>query len=365
MKSFRLVSVFLALGAAFAAHAADALAQGAPSLIEAARTKLEDVQPDSASVLLVRALGNSGNLSTSEQLRGWTLLGIAELMRGHENVARQAFRRALERDANLRIDSLAYLHSDLRQVFAVEKDAYRVENRDDGPLTMNVRMALDTVVQAGRGRYTFEVRPARRARVIASIVPAGNEQAEPLWADTTSANPVGVFSWSLRAGSSTIMPGRYALHVVASDGSNHPPVYVSRTFTVSRVPVDTITASALPEDSLLPEGTLVRRPSSLVAGLALGAGAVMMTSLVANKDLNSGHSEPGRYVVAGAVSLAGLVGFLKGRQERSLPENISYNQNLRDRYDRLASDAAAENRRRVANAPLRVRMDPVRMEGTR
>ncbi len=45
-------------------------------------------------------------------------------MRNRPIVARQAFRRALERDANLRVDSLAYLHSDLRDVFATEKDAY-------------------------------------------------------------------------------------------------------------------------------------------------------------------------------------------------------------------------------------------------
>src|SRR3954468_1882424 len=130
MKSSRFV---LASLVAIVAPLARAQAQTPAQLIETARGRLEDVQPDSASALLVRALGNTASVSPSDQLRGWTLLGIAELMRGHPSVARQAFRRALERDATLRIDSLAYLHSDLRQVFALEKDTYRVENREDAP----------------------------------------------------------------------------------------------------------------------------------------------------------------------------------------------------------------------------------------
>ena len=362
MKSSRFVlAALLAIGAPLAR----AQAQTSTQLIETARARLEDVQPDSASALLVRALGNTSSVSASDQLRGWTLLGIAELMRGHPSVARQAFRRALERDATLRIDSLAYLHSDLRQVFALEKDTFRVENRDDAPLTVNTRMALDTIIQPGRGRYTIEVRPARRARVIASVVPAGNESADPLWADTAAANPVSVFTWNLRSGTGIVTPGRYALHIVANEGPGHQPILVSRTFTVSRMAVDTMSSAELPTDSLLPEVTMVRRPSSLIAGLALGAGAVMMTSLVANKDLNSGHGDPGRFVVAGAVSIAGVIGFLHSRVERPLPENIAFNQSLRDRYQRQGEDLGAENRRRMMNAPVRIRMEPVRMEGTR
>src|SRR3954469_2418777 len=104
-----------------AAAVRPASAQTPRQLLDAARGQLEDIQPDTAAVLLVRVLDRRSNASPSEQIRGWTLLGIAELMRNHPTVARQAFRRALERDANLRVDSLAYLHSDLRQVFAAEQ----------------------------------------------------------------------------------------------------------------------------------------------------------------------------------------------------------------------------------------------------
>src|SRR5690349_2105070 len=128
-----LVRVFLAF-ALLLAGVLPARAQTASSLLEGARAQLEDVQPDTAAVLLVRVLDRRTGATPSEQLRGWTLLGIAELMRNREVVARQAFRRALERNADLRIDSLAYLQSDVRLVFASEKEAFRIENTDDAPL---------------------------------------------------------------------------------------------------------------------------------------------------------------------------------------------------------------------------------------
>jgi len=49
----------------------------------------------------------------------------------------------------------------------------------------------------------------------------------------------------------------------------------------------------------------IRPASGLLAGVALGAGAVAITTLAGYKDLNSaGSAEPARYVVAGALSAA-------------------------------------------------------------
>ncbi len=104
----------------------------------------------------------------------------------------------------------------------------------------------------------------------------------------------------------------------------------------------------------------------MLAGVALGAGAIALTSLAGNKDLNgAGHAETGRFVVAGAISSAAIIGFLTSRHQRPVPENVSFNQDLRDRYQQLQNDASAENRRRLAAAPLRIRTEAVRMDGTR
>jgi hypothetical protein len=172
--------------------------------------------------------------------------------------------------------------------------------------------------------------------------------------------------WNLTTAGGPIRPGRYALKITATDNSGRAPATWVRTLTISRNAVDTLVAPQVPDDSLLPETQRARPASSLLAGVALGAGAVAITSLAGNKDLNaSGSAEPARFVVAGAVSAAALIGFLTSKHEKPVPENVSYNQDLRDRYERLQSDMTAENRRRLAASPLRIRMEAARMDGTR
>ena len=361
-----LLRVSLSVATILLLRAPLARAQSASQMLEGARAQLEDVQPDTAAALLIRVLDRRTSASAAEQLRGWTLLGIAEMMRGREVVARQAFRRALERDANLRVDSLAYLQSDVRQIFAAEKEAYRIENTDDAPLTVAMRMSTDTTIVPFQGRYAIEVRPRRRARVTASLTPVGAESAEPLWSDTTMASPVGIFTWNLSTGGAVIRPGRYALRVTAWDNSSRAPATSIRTLVISRLPVDTLVAPTMPDDSLLSETQRARPASGLLAGVALGAGAVAITTLVGNKDLNSaGSAEPARYIVAGAISAAAILGFLTSKREKPVPENIAFNQDLRDRYERMQNEMTAENHRRMAAAPMRIRMEAARMDGTR
>ncbi len=74
----------------------------------------------------------------------------------------------------------------------------------------------------------------------------GNEQADPLWADTIAANPAGIFAWDLRSLGGVIAPGRYALRVTATDGSGRAPASVTRTLVISRAVADTIVARAFP-----------------------------------------------------------------------------------------------------------------------
>jgi hypothetical protein len=137
-----------------------------------------------------------------------------------------------------------------------------------------------------------------------------------------------------------------------------------RNFQVSRVRVDTVAVPQVPDDSLLPEAVQVRRPSTLLAGVALGAGAIVLTSVAGNKAF-SGNGDSGRFIVAAAVSTAAIVGFFNSRHSRPIPENINYNNNLRDRYEQLGADMTTENRRRQASAPLRIRMETTRMDASR
>lgn len=332
-----------------AAHSARAQA---PSLmVEAARAQLENIQPDTAAVLLQRVV-DARTATANDQLRAWTLLGVAELMRGRTQAARFAFRRSLERDPQLRVDSLAYLHSDLRRVFAAERDASRLDT--DPPALIGLRTAADTSVLPAEGRLIIEVQPRRRAKVNAAIVPARG--GDPIWSDSISVNLVGQFEWDLMDSGQPVAPGRYVLRLSAVDPvSGRALQPMTRAFTISHAAVDTLDMPAAP-DSLLPDSVTSRPVSAILAGAALGAGVLALTSVVGNNELNSGSPSGGKYLVAGTVSIAAVAAFLSGHKRRPAPQNTAYNQSLFDDYNQRVRDIAAENRRRVNAAPLRIRM---------
>jgi hypothetical protein len=94
-------------------------AQSRPAtLLGSARSLIEDLNADSAFALIQVALDPRIAATRPERIRGLTLLGIAELMRGNRVAGRLAFEQALRLDGNLRIDSLTDLASDAAVVFS-------------------------------------------------------------------------------------------------------------------------------------------------------------------------------------------------------------------------------------------------------
>jgi hypothetical protein len=223
---------------------------------------------------------------------------------------------------------------------------------------VTVRVASDTVITPNAGQWPIEVQPRRPARVIASLARA-NARADVIWSDSQAVNLAGVIGWDLRVRGTPIAPGRYVLRVMATDTLGRSSAPVTRNLTITRTLVDTLETPDPPTDSLLPDsdGSAHGPPTRLLAGLALGAGAIAVTSVAGNSSLNAGRSDGGRYVIAGAVSLAAVIGFLGSHHERPLPGNASYNGHVRQQYERRRLDDAAENARRLAAAPLRVRVD--------
>src|SRR5260221_4511512 len=215
MSARSAVRALAVLAALLLAGVAGARAQNPGVLLRLARAQLEDAKPDSAATLLARALDPRQNAGAAEQARAWTLLGAAELMRGRSVSARLAFRHALERDPSLSVDSLTYLQSDMRRVFAAEREAFRLES-DDGPPGVTVRLVTDTVIAPNAGQWPIEVQPRRPARVIASLARA-TARADILWSDTESVNLAGVIGWDLRVRGAPVAPGRHVLRVMATD----------------------------------------------------------------------------------------------------------------------------------------------------
>lgn len=329
-----------------------ARAQATSSTIEAARAQIENIRPDSALALLRRVEPNRG---MPTEPRYWTLVGIAQLLRNRQAEALQAFRRALDADLALRVDSLTYLHSDVDRVFA----AARVEvRRAMGAATpVGVSVAMDTVLSPWQGRLLIELRPRLRSRVVVTISPE-RDRSYVLWADTQDVGAVATVAWDLQARGDIVPPGRYVLRVGGTDVLRRAIPVTERLLAISRMPVDTLVAEggSAVESSVSEAhgGPRMERgsPGRLLVGAALGIGAAGLTALAGNKTLNSGYRDRGRFLVAGAVSGAALIGFFTGsrRDAGAAPvyEPVRREPSANDRY------IAEENSRRRQAAPVRI-----------
>jgi len=211
-------------------------------------------------------------------------------------------------------------------------------------------------VSPGEGRLVLEVQPRRRVRVAATITPVGRN--EPVWADSQTVNMSGAFTWDLMTAGVPVAPGRYTLRVTATDPTGRSIQPVVRTLLVTRGPVDTLATPELADSQLLPDSVPVRRGQTLLAGVALGAGALALSSALGSNELGSGGN--GRIVVAGTVSVAALIGFLNGRKYRHVPTNAMYNDEVLAHHNAQVMEVGDENQRRMASAPIRVRMQTAR-----
>ena len=137
---------------------------------------------------------------------------------------------------------------------------------------------------------------------------------------------------------------------------------------VVRVPLDLVlgpqdtlpSPPPLPDSLFLPEKeTAGKGLGALVRGAGVGVAVALLPGLVAGGDAPSGS----RYVVAGGLSLAGLVGFLKHRPGRPLPDNIAANQSLREGWQAQVQTTAQENVIRAQQKRLDIHVGPPEVIG--
>ena len=127
-------------------------------------------------------------------------------------------------------------------------------------------------------------------------------------------------------------------------------------FTIQR---DTLAHPPPPTDSLfLPERTgRSQAIETLLGGLLMG-GAVMLfpSAMASDADLMGT-----RFVVGGAMSVAGIVGFVTNRSGRVVPENVAANTALREDWDERVTTTVSENADRIASIRLVIEAGPARV----
>lgn len=349
----RLATILMLVIAMLVARPAHA--QRAAPLIDQARAQIDQINPDSAFQLLQRALDPAAGAAGMLRVRAFTLVGIAELLRGNRVSARQAFEQALRIDPSARIDSLSYLHSEASVAFGEARTAVGSLRR---PFAVSLDLPRDTIVAAREGRLRLDVRPTTPARVAITIAPLDNPLS-PVWTESLVVDVGAGALWNLAYGDSGIVPeGRYLLRVAATSSSGEAAPIVEQVVRVTRQAVDTQPAPPrLDSSRLLPESLRLPRASRnrLAFGALLGVGALLTPSLLGSGDVGGGR---GRAVlVGGAVAIAGVVGFLTGHRDQPLPENLAFNRQVREVDANARATAASQNVRLRAAAPIRIQAE--------
>lgn len=312
-----------AVGAARAQSPAEQVARGIRAY--------QNLDYDSASAILATALApRDSALADSDRARGLVYLGASELYREHRDSAAAAFGRLLRLDPRYHIDQL---------VFPPEVTG----------LFQQVRL---------------------NTRAVAVVVPPVSELRSPgdalsIWLYATTVHQVDVavlrpngaplrnlyqgsvgdsvqVRWDGRASDGNPPDsGRYLLQVDSRGSDGRVMRSVVLPLDIARRRGDPLALPAPPADSLFkPEHT----PGSsglraLVTGLAAAAAVTLLPSLIAG----GSNASADRFLVAGSLGVAGILGSQALRRPLPIPENIAANRALQEAWQHQVDSVRALN----------------------
>jgi tetratricopeptide (TPR) repeat protein len=334
----------LAAGLLWGLAAATAGAQQPPDLnglVTRGVRNYQQLRYDSAIVNLRRALIRSpdDSLTDSVRARALTYLGASELFRGHRDSAFAAFRRLITLDPRARPDSLVF-PPEVQTLYGFARDVTKI---------VAVQVPRDTSIRLGADRYLARLYASSFHQIIVTL-----ERQDGFTVRTLYAGPISDTLQVFWSGEDTVFlasdTGRLVFTVTSLSGAGRQARVLRLPLDLVMGPQDTLpTPSPLPDSLFLPEhesgGPGFR---SLGRGAGIGLAVALLPGLVAGGDSPSGS----RFVVAGGLTVAGIIGFFKHRPGRPLPDNILANQDLRDGWQAQIQMTAQENAIRVLQKRL-------------
>jgi hypothetical protein len=324
----------LALAVLLGAAAVSPLGAQVPDSLTAAGIRAyRNLDFDAAGGYLRRALTLLGpGLDTARVLRALTYLGATELFRGRPDSARAAFRRLVRLDPRYRIDQLIF-PPEVTTVF----DAVRRTT----PAVL-LRMPSSLRFRAGDDGLTATMFASAFHEVRAEL-----QQPDASTVRRLYLGPVAdslAFTWDGHGTDGRPIPsGPYHLAIVSYNAAGDVARVLRVPLQIRLVPADTLPEPAPPTTELLPEREAgAAGVESLLGGLLIGTAVALVPSAAAS-DVPLGA---GRYAIGGAIALGGVLGFLTGAGERSIPENVAVNDRIRAAWRARRDTVAAENARR-------------------
>lgn len=330
-----------------------AMAQSAEELVEQAVRAYGDLALDDAAWLARRALNMSaGNaLPESEQERALMFLGATEVLRNNADSAGAAFRRLILLEPRYQPDELIF-PPDVTTIFETVRQQTK---------TVDLRVPRETDMRLGAERFSAWTYASSPHEVRVEITYDDGRLARTLY-----TGPIGDslrLQWDARdASGRAVESGRFLLNVASRDPGG-------QMIRLTRLPLevdvrlrDTIPHPFPPADSLLLPEMWDGKPSleALVGGLSVGMAVLLLPAAVAPEADISG----GRLAVAGAVSIAGIVGFVTRRPGQPIRQNVVANDLLRQSWRDSVEVVVQRNAQLRGDVRIRIRAgNPVRIEG--
>lgn len=349
----RSVFLFIAASLGMSVSAPPVGAQLAGELVDQGVRAYGDLALDDAAWLFRKALTMTGNeqLSDDERSRALMFLGATEVLRNVADSAGAAFRELILIDPRYQPDQLVF-PPDVTTVLETVRQQTK---------TVAVRLPTQTFMRLGQDRFSAWAHASSPHELRTEITYEDGRLARTLY-----AGPIGDslrLQWDGRdANGRTVESGRFLLNVVSRDAEG-------KMVRLTRVPLnvdvrlrDTIPHPLYPSDSdLLPE-SWDGKPSleALVGGLSVGAAVLLLPAAVSPEANITG----GRLAVAGAVSIAGIVGFVTRRPGQPIPANVIANEAVRQSWRDSVEVVSQQNRRLRADVRIQIRAGrSMRIEG--
>jgi tetratricopeptide (TPR) repeat protein len=313
---------------------------GIASAVASGVRHYRQLEYDSAAITLRRALAAApaDSMSAVVRIRALTYLGAAELFRGRRDSAFAAFRRLVMLDPRAHPDPLVF-PPEVTTIYDFAREATKVV----------MAVVRDTSIRLGADRFRAQLFASSFHQIIATL-----EREDGFTVRTLYAGPISDTLQVFWTGEDTIFLANDSGRLVFSVTSL---TNVGRQSRVLRVPMDLVLGpqDTLPTPPPLPDSLFLRESESAARGfrsLVRGAGAGVLVGLLPG--LVAGGTTPSgsRYVVAGGLTLAGIVAFIKHRPGKALPDNRAANQALRDGWQAQLQMTAQENAIRVLQKRL-------------
>src|SRR4029077_8629412 len=281
-------------------------------------------------------------LPTALRPKALTYLAASDFYRGRKDSAAVVFRRLIQQDPRYRPDPLIF-PPEVTQAFETARRATKI---------VAVFPPADTSLRLGRDQYPIRLYSSSFHEVV-----VGLERPDGRFLRGIYAGPIGdslVVSWDGLDSANVPPPdGPVVLTVTSRPTPGGEVVRVVRVMLdVHSAHADTLPWPAVPDTLLLPEkapaGPALR---SLTGGL-LGAVAVLVLPSVT---ASGSHPTGARYAVVGALTVAGIVGFVSRRPGVPLPDNVIKNTVRRAAFQRQIEAAKQDNARRRTGVLERIR----------